>query len=339
LPAYYTSALIIFLTITVALILFFALWSARRLPITYDLIYGAMNEAVVVIDAQHRILSLNPSAEYLFGVSGVTYLRQPITSLLSDIQTLHRDEKSAQDFDCELASGKVCRGQNIPMIRDGVLIGRLLVVRDVTAQKKVEASLRASEQHAKELLDAVPGMMFRFHQDGTLLGYKAEENQLYGFHVRVNEPPQMMFSDDFIGLLLNAIAETLETGKIETWVFEQEMPDSGLRQYEARIAPSGMDEVIVLVQDVTERNDTEHEAMKAALSRKQAQALAKFIQTASHEFRTPMTVIKTTLYLLTRSTDPEKNDRNIEQLKSQVQRLHLLLERHWTPLTEDSPQP
>lgn len=334
-PALYTSALVVFYIIAGALIVFYGLRSARRLPISYDLIYSMMDEAVVVLDSQQLILSLNPSAERLFDKVSSAYYLRPIDELLPRVPIFPSDMTRTHTFECTLGDGIQCLGQSIPMIRGRVVIGRLLVLRDVTLQKQAETDLRASEQRAKSILDAVPDMMFRFHQDGTLLGYKAEQNQLYGLNVRINEPPQNNFSPDFIDLMLNAIQETLETGHVDTWVYEYEMPIGGIRQYEARIAPCGMDEVIILVQDVTERTHADREASATENARKRGQALGKFIREAAHEFRTPITIIKTTTYLLSRHTDPEKRQHNIAQLKEQVERLTALLNRRWTPLVDD----
>lgn len=74
------------------------------------------------------------------------------------------------------------------------------------------------------------------------------------------------------------------------------------------------------------RNKIEAERLKARIEQERIQILATFIQNASHEFRTPLSLIKTNTYLLSHSTDMKKQEKRIEKIVSAVDTIDLLVE-------------
>ncbi len=74
------------------------------------------------------------------------------------------------------------------------------------------------------------------------------------------------------------------------------------------------------------RDKIEAERLKARIEQERIQILATFIQNASHEFRTPLSLIKTNTYLLSHSTDMEKQEKRIEKIVSAVDTIDLLVE-------------
>ena len=74
------------------------------------------------------------------------------------------------------------------------------------------------------------------------------------------------------------------------------------------------------------RNKIEAERLKARIEQERIQILATFIQNASHEFRTPLSLIKTNTYLLSHSTDMKKQEKRIEKIVCAVDTIDLLVE-------------
>jgi signal transduction histidine kinase len=54
--------------------------------------------------------------------------------------------------------------------------------------------------------------------------------------------------------------------------------------------------------------------------------LANFIEKVSHEFRTPLSTIGTSVYLMTRTTDPERMQQRADQIERQIQRMARLVD-------------
>ena len=128
-------------------------------------------------------------------------------------------------------------------------------VRDITARKQGQEALRENEARAKAMLQAIPDLMFRMDKQGVFLDYKAETEDLYiqsepnliGKRNRDVTPPE------FADLVDRQIRNTLEAGTLRTFEYQLPIPGRGLRDYEARMAASGTDEVITIVRDITDR--------------------------------------------------------------------------------------
>jgi signal transduction histidine kinase len=75
---------------------------------------------------------------------------------------------------------------------------------------------------------------------------------------------------------------------------------------------------LVVLRDVTERISAEKIAFETAIEQHRLRLLTQFLRDISHEFRTPLSVINTSLYIMEKSADPtqQKHRREIIQLQS-----------------------
>ena len=62
------------------------------------------------------------------------------------------------------------------------------------------------------------------------------------------------------------------------------------------------------------------------LEKEKSKMMATFMESASHDLRTPLTIINTSLYLLERISDPNRQKAKLEVVKHQVNHLHNLIE-------------
>ena len=130
---------------------------------------------------------------------------------------------------------------------------------DITERKRAEEAFQESESRAKAMLQAIPDLMFRMDSQGVFIDYKADINDLYaqsnptiiGKRNRDITPPE------FADLIDRKIRATLGTGVPQTFEYQLPVAGRGLRNYEARMVASGMDEVTAIVRDVTDRRRTE----------------------------------------------------------------------------------
>jgi len=83
----------------------------------------------------------------------------------------------------------------------------------------------------------------------------------------------------------------------------------------------------VVMRDITDRKRLENQKIELAVERQRVNVLQRFISDASHDFRTPLTTMKTSLYLIKNIKDnPEKQARYIQTLEQQTSRLEKLLD-------------
>ncbi len=70
----------------------------------------------------------------------------------------------------------------------------------------------------------------------------------------------------------------------------------------------------------------EEQKLKLLLEHERAEILSKFMQDAAHEFKTPLTLMSSNLYLLEKTTDQAKKEQYSRQTNEQIQTLNTLLE-------------
>ena len=137
----------------------------------------------------------------------------------------------------------------------GEVGGLIILIENVTEQKETERALRENEARQQATLDALPDLVFRMSRDGVYLDYNAPEpsqlvlpaDEIIGMRVEETMPGELAER------ALAHIRRALETGTVAVMEYELTPPDGVRRHFEARIAPSGSDEALVIVRDVTER--------------------------------------------------------------------------------------
>ncbi|GET34605.1 hypothetical protein PbJCM13498_34680 [Prolixibacter bellariivorans] len=132
-------------------------------------------------------------------------------------------------------------------------------ITDITERKHTEAVLRESERRTRALLDAVPDLIFRMDSEGTYLDYKADKATLYdqSGETIIGKKNRDITPPGFADLTERYIRKTLDSGAIQELEYQLDTPMHGMRDYEARMVPSGKDEVIAFVRDITKRKEAE----------------------------------------------------------------------------------
>ncbi|MCX5991077.1 MAG: diguanylate cyclase [Chloroflexi bacterium] len=124
---------------------------------------------------------------------------------------------------------------------------------------KSQRELTEREAEKRALLNAIPDLMFRVGENGTILDARAAEGgnpAIQGISTdgkAYQELPQYKaLSAEVVHRGLPLVRRALQTG--ETQVFEIQVPlDGDAAFYEARVAASSKNEALVMVRDITER--------------------------------------------------------------------------------------
>ncbi|HEU0295938.1 MAG TPA: GAF domain-containing protein, partial [Anaerolineales bacterium] len=144
----------------------------------------------------------------------------------------------------------------------------LAMFYDMSVQKQTVQALQQSEARTRALLEAIPDLIFEISSDGTFLK-----------SILPPATPLFVPTEQFLGRKVGdvmpqsiaeqtmaAIQRALDSGKLES--IEYQLPiDNSIHEYEARIVASGMDSILAIVRDITQRKwaETERERFIAEL--------------------------------------------------------------------------
>lgn len=237
---------------------------------------------------------------------------------------------------------------------DGAVHAAMAVVQDVTELKKIQEALADSETRTRSVLSALAEGVMLQDRSGAIIYCNAAAERMLGLSrdqmtgkMSLDSRWQTVHEDgsDFPAELHPAMI-ALHTGRPQrNVVMGVHKPDEELTWISVNSQPIyHPDEttpygVVASFVDITARKKAERDGLELALERKRAELLGHFIQTASHEFRTPLSIIKTSLFLLNKTQDSEQRLRKATIISDQVNRIDRLVDMLVEQLIIDSGVP
>jgi PAS domain S-box-containing protein len=219
----------------------------------------------------------------------------------------------------------------------GQVIGTIGVSIDVTAR------LRAEEAYRALVETSVQGLVIL--QDNHVVFANAAQAELTGYSIEAllamtpQQNLELAHPDDreFVVRRLQdrSSGKTLST-RAEIRMIRKDGAVRWVEMYSASIEFDGKPATQIVSLDITERKQmeaalVEAEGLRLALTKERdlKELKSRFISMVSHQFRTPLSVINTTSYLLENyyeKLDAEKREDYFGKIRSQIDRLDELIE-------------
>jgi len=213
------------------------------LPIACDSIIENMKDTIIVLDPQNRIVALNPAAGSTFGWNPSDCLGIQLSDMLNDEQgsliRQYRDMDKVQD---EFPFGDKTFDMRIsPLYRKkNVLVGQLIVFRDITQQKRLMEELRHAKMEAESANRSKSEFLANMsHEIRTPL------NAIIGMADLLKETPLNAEQQQYVQIfssagenLLNIINDILDLSKVEAG------------QLHLEVTPFDLEELIETVCDI-----------------------------------------------------------------------------------------
>ncbi len=149
-----------------------------------------------------------------------------------------------------------------PMVTDDEVTGFALIASDITKAKQNQAQLIQSESKNKALLDTIPDQMFLLSKNGTILDYKADQQDYYNFQNPINKKIGDVFSLMVSDKVEQTIQKTLLTKKSQSIQYNHLTSTKELLHLEARMNLSTQGEVLMIVRNITEQKRNEEAIVK-----------------------------------------------------------------------------
>lgn len=240
-----------------------------------------------------------------------------IISLILSVAVYERKNIKAENYEMQenLENRVKRRTDELESLNKELLI-------EVNHRKKIEASLKESEERNEALLSSLPDVIFLNDKYGTYLDCRVADEQQYDIdaHALLNKTVNEVLPQDVAAKIMPSINEVIEKHKTQS--LEYSMMENGEeRFYEARISPCGNERVLSLVRDITAKKHAENQKLQLEEQVRHAQKLESLGVLAggiAHDFNNLLTSIigNVGLAMMQCDNDPKLEGKlqNIEQV-------------------------
>jgi PAS domain S-box-containing protein len=324
----------------------------------FDLLSEGVSEGIIVVNTEQLIVATNSSACRMFGYSKGELLSKHLDNLIPKKFHKHhgdhvdhfikKSERRQMGHGRELF-GIRKNGEEFPVeagLNPFQLYGETYVmalVIDITERKNKEREL----SHWARIFDESLNEIYVFDANSLYfvsVNKEAQRNMGYSLDefkaLRPLDIKPYMDSKQFQLLIEPLLTDTRDKVKFET---DHQRKDGSIYPVEVHLQLSTFgkrDVIVAIILDITERrNYTEKLEKKVQERTKQlTEALAKekelnelktrFLSLVSHEFKTPLSSILTSITLLAKYTEghqQDKRDKHVETIKNKVRYLDTIL--------------
>ncbi len=208
--------------------------------------------------------------------------------------------------------------------------GAVLTHIDISDIKQAQAQLRESEERYRSVFEGSPhpmwvydtySLMFLDVNDAAVELYGYSRNEFLNMTILEIRPPQD------VPKVLDSISRRQQEPSVKGRLWKHRKKDGSLIDVEVSahlIQLGGRECEVVLVNDITARKQAEAQQLELLLAQERINTLTDFIQSFSHDFRTPLSTIKTTLYLMNK--EGRTADYRLQNLEEQVTHLERLVD-------------
>lgn len=292
------------------------------------------------------IIAWNPGAEAIYGYTAEEMIGQSIDRLVPK----DRVHELAANLDSAKAGGYIDRYETVRIRKDGTrvdialtispikdkhnrVIGVSTINQDIGELKKTQDALRESEARYRAIVDTMTEGVLLQLSDGTIQACNTAAERILGLtldQMMRHAPTDFAWRtihEDGTPLPTTQLPHmlTLTTGKPQsnmimgvckadlpvTWVLVNSEP---LFQPDAVLPYAAVSTFV----DITDRKQMEEQRLVLELEKERVKLLAQFIEQSSHEFRTPLTVMQSSLAVLMRTDNEEKREQKAAVIEAQI---------------------
>lgn len=219
--------------------------------------------------------------------------------------------------------------------RQGEITGGMAVTEDISDSHKINIELKEAQNRFNELAENLQSGFWLSSPDGNEIFYMNKSvAKIYGGSLNDLYKNPQSFKDnihpDDIELTqknrLDRISNNeyniefrLQINNSIKWVWSRAFPVKNDKGETIRVAG--------IIEDITERKLLEQKAIQFEIDQKTIKLLSGFIRDTAHDLRTPLTIINTSSYLISKINSREDQLKHIDIINRQVARLTIIIDQ------------
>jgi PAS domain S-box-containing protein len=301
--------------------------------------------AILAVDNQRRILLYNQGAERIFGYTAAEMLGQSLDRLIppryASVHPTHIEEFAQGS----LASRSMNERRAIyGLRRDGsefpaeASISKFMqhseavftvIMQDISERKRSEAAIQlyyAAVEASRDMMLVINSAYTYVIVNQVYLDY----HQLQREDI-IGKTLAQILGEDYFQTIIKERFDRCLAGEVQNFEVQRSYPDRQTRDLLVNYSPiqdtSGqLSHVVIVMRDITEQKQAEQQAFNLRLEHERVDILTNFIQDASHEFRTPLAIMQSSLYLISKKDDAAYRAAKLEQIEAQIDRMTRLID-------------
>lgn len=261
-------------------------------PLARDLLFEVLEDALIVVDEENRVVDLNPAACRLFRVEPTKVIAKPARELLRPVLPIARRYANTLEVH-EVISLPIgsethyfdLRISPLRVQRKGYA-GRMILLRDMTTIYRAQQALQESESRYRQLIEASPEVIFVLDGIGRILLANPLALEKFNLPSGVIEDRLGICNliveqdrDTILRQLLLAL-ESRQTQSVEATVLAWDGHPFAAEIYFSPLKATqpASEEVLCLVRDVTEQKRAAERLWQAAEIERRNRELAEALR-------------------------------------------------------------
>jgi len=211
------------------------------------------------------------------------------------------------------------------------------IILDITQRKHIDEALRTSETRYRLLVENSQNAVSLHFPDGRFSYANPRYVELFGYATEMlyaltpAELAQLVHPDDLPRTRDEAHQQAMAGNRVTHLEYRARHQDGHFIWVEAFATPIFDDhgqvtQILSSLRDISERKLAHQREFEMALEKERTQLLKEFIQHAAHEFRTPLSIIRTGTYIAGRTQSPDQRQNKLRQIDEEVGRITKLID-------------
>jgi len=296
------------------------------MPPAYKSLFYSMQNAVMVLDPQERIMDINPTAGKLLGLDNSS-IGKDISQELYFWNGISPNGKKDGKIETKIKGSKWAEVQFTPVFQGGLFSGWIYIFEDITNRKRSEELIIKSEKKYRELADLLPQTVFETDMHANLTFMNVYAFEMFGY-----SPNDIKNGLNILELIVEE-ERSLSRGKINDVLLGQVSGDeyTGQRRnkskfpiilYSNPIVNNGVHEDFRgIIIDISDLKDAEVEII-ASLKEKEV-----LLQEIHHRVKNNMQIISSLLSLQANHTDSEEATEVLKESRGRVKSMAMIHEK------------